>query len=274
MPPKQLQGSEQRRCSHCGSSHSSSHWKKHPTSGQQLCNACCKYAQKHGGQLPPDSVLQRRPAEPRRLGTKEEMAQRRCLQCGSASPGNGQGACWRRNPATGEEWVCAPCYSRIGWQLKQRSDKQRQRRHRQRQTAARAHSQQEHSNDGASSEEGEQAPAAQPTQRQRPKRKRQQEEHRPKRESVPASHGAASAAKKRARGKQQAEASDGGVPARRDVAEQDKPPASPTGSSGSGASRRGLNTCRCWHRSRRSAPPRQLPPRCLTEKGSQPAARG
>ena len=110
--------SEEKHCSHCGTRHTSSSWRRHPPSGQQLCDACGKYADEHRGQLPPDSLLQRRPAQPRQMeDVRSDMAQRLCLHCGSASPG-GKGAFWRRHPATGEEWVCTPCHGRAYYQLK------------------------------------------------------------------------------------------------------------------------------------------------------------
>ena len=120
MPPSgQPAGGAEKRCTHCGSSHTTVHWRNHPTSGQSLCNACRKYADRNRGQLPPDSVLQRRPAQPRLMAdVRKEMSQRRCLQCGSGSPGRGVRACWHRHPATGEEWLCWPCSGRIYKQLK------------------------------------------------------------------------------------------------------------------------------------------------------------
>ena len=120
MPPEgQPAGGEEKRCTHCGSSHTAGHWRHHPTSGHRLCGACAQYADKHSGLLPPDSVLQRRPAQPRRMAdVRQEMAQRRCLHCGSSSPGGGKWAQWTRHPATGEGWLCATCYQRASRQLK------------------------------------------------------------------------------------------------------------------------------------------------------------
>ena len=127
MPRPKQQGSrgqpdgKEKHCSHCGSSHTGGNWRNHPTSSQRLCNACRKYADNHGGQLPPDSVLQRRPAQPRQMAdVRRDMAQRRCLRCGSSSPGGGKRACWHRHPATGEEWLCSACYSTAHKQLKKK----------------------------------------------------------------------------------------------------------------------------------------------------------
>lgn len=120
MPrPKQQGPQGEKHCSHCGSCHTSGVWRWHPTSGQRLCHACFWYADRHGGQLPPDSVLQRRPVQPRWMAdVRRDMAQPRCLRCGSSRPGNGKGAAWKRHPATGEEWLCSSCYSTAHKQLK------------------------------------------------------------------------------------------------------------------------------------------------------------
>ena len=107
-------------CSHCSATRTSGKWRRHPTSSQRLCNACGDYASRHGGQLLEESVLQRRPAEPQRRGSKEEIAQRRCLQCGSASPGGGTRATWLRHPLTGQEWLCKPCYNSAQLRKKRR----------------------------------------------------------------------------------------------------------------------------------------------------------
>ena len=34
----------------------------------------------------------------------------RCLRCGSDSKGPARNAAWRAHPATGEQWVCTPCF--------------------------------------------------------------------------------------------------------------------------------------------------------------------
>ncbi len=117
---------EERRCTHCGSRHTcGENWRRHATAWQRLCHNCRTYAYNHGGQLPPDSVLQPRPAEPRKLANvRREMAQRRCLRCGSASPGGGKKPCWYRHPVTGEEWLCVPCRSRLYRQLRKHSRQQ------------------------------------------------------------------------------------------------------------------------------------------------------
>lgn len=112
------------RCSHCGSCHTEGDWRRQPASGQRLCHACRSYADNHSGQLPPESVLQRRSAQPRRLGTKEERAQRRCLRCGSGSPGSAKRPQWRRHPAIGEEWLCHTCHMRACRQLKKQTARQ------------------------------------------------------------------------------------------------------------------------------------------------------
>jgi len=197
---------DEKRCSHCGSHHTSgSHWLRHPTTSQRLCNACWHYAHTHDSQLPPNSVLQRRPAEPRRLtDVRREMAQRRCLQCGSASPGNGKRPCWHRHPATGEAWLCSLCYNRVDWQVNQRRQKRQQRK----QQAPEECSMQLGSGSGkAGRAEGEQARAVQaPPQR---KRKLQQELHGPAGQTPAAFHdGRASVAIQRA--KQQPAGGDGG----------------------------------------------------------------
>jgi len=212
--------SEERRCSHCGSSHTSSGgWRRHPTTRRRLCNACGQYADTYGGHLPPASVLQRRLAEPRRLGTQEEIAQRRCLQCGSASPVSGKAACWCRHPATGEEWVCRPCRDRIYKRL--RGDRRRQeacttggnteaadiQQPAQLQRRLRAG----HTHGTSNAEGGEQARAAPAPPPPPRKRRRQQEQHEPEGEAPAAFHnGPASAAKQRAGAKHAPPGDDGG----------------------------------------------------------------
>ena len=64
-PPAQLQragqGTEERRCSHCGVGHTSGGaWAREPATRALLCKACRQY-QRNNGALPPPSVLQRRP---------------------------------------------------------------------------------------------------------------------------------------------------------------------------------------------------------------------
>ena len=204
MPPSgQPAGSDEKRCTHCGSSHSLHRWRFHPTSGQRLCNACAQYADNHGGQLPPDSVLQRRPAQPRRMAdVREEIAQRRCLQCGSASPGGGKWAHWRSHPATGEGWLCGPCCGRIYDQLMGRTShrKKRQKDQWQQEGAQPAAQQSMSSSDGACLPEGKQAPTHIPT----VNRKRRREQQGPAAAAPAAFHaGPSGAAKQRGGAKQQ-----------------------------------------------------------------------
>ena len=144
-------GEEEERCSHCGTRHSSAGWWQHPTNGR-LCNTCYKYAARNGTLLP-TGVLQRRLQQPR--GTKEEIAQRCCLECGSASPGPAGNSRWVCNPLTGEEWLCKTCHSRIYLQLK----KQRQAQE----------------GEDAEDEEAQEAPAAQQQQQQQQQRRRRRE---------------------------------------------------------------------------------------------------
>ena len=207
-------GGDEKRCSHCGSSHTSQRWRRHPTSGQLLCGACGQYAVSQGGQLPPDSVLQRRPVQPRHMAdVRRGMAQRRCLQCGSASPGGGKRPCWYRHPATGEKWLCGPCCKRIYDRLKGRKshprtaqqaagvhdveEEQQQEQQAVKQSAHNTRRQQLEGGGKRSSEEGEEAPAAQV--RQRAKRERQQQQQRVEQEAAPTFNGPASAFEKRER---------------------------------------------------------------------------
>ena len=67
---------------------------------QLLCRACGQYSDYNGGKLPPPEVLAQRQQFPR--GTKEEIARRRCLQCGARSPGTKKKACWYRHLVTRE----------------------------------------------------------------------------------------------------------------------------------------------------------------------------
>ena len=99
-------------CSHRSTAHSSAwHWHK----GQRLC-AACDQALRDSGRLPSLATLQRRQQFPR--GTKEEIAQRRCLQCGARSPGTRVKACWRRHPVTREGWYCERCYDSVRRRIK------------------------------------------------------------------------------------------------------------------------------------------------------------
>ena len=132
------------------------------------------------------------------------MAQRRCLVCGSTSPGGGKRAHWNRHPATGEEWLCGPCQRRIHHQLKPQ--------HRQ-QAGAKTETteeqqQPEHSSGEADAGEGEQAPTTQPLP---VSRKRRQEGEEAEDEAAIFHGGPAAAAKRRADGKQQPAAGSGGT---------------------------------------------------------------
>ena len=238
---------QEKRCTHCGSSHTSGHWKYHPTSGQRLCNACRAYAGKHDGELPPNSVMmQRRRVQPRRMAdVQKEMAQRRCLHCGSASPGSGMKACWNRHPATGEEWLCKCCHQRACRQLK----KQQQQ--------AETEAMEEVHRPGHSSEarvpEGQQAPTPQ----LRPiSRKRRQERH-DSEGAVPTAFrdGPATAAKRRADSHRLPAAGSGGSGAEREAAQRRTPAVGPVGSRGNAhppaAKRR---------QRRKQAQPQHLPP--------------
>ena len=119
--PEDKAGSEaeerQKRCSHCGSQHSSGEWCRHKATGLHLCAACGQFSRNHDGSLPSREVLQQRRLFPR--GTKEEIAQRRCRQCGSRSPGNGSKASWLRHPATKEGWYCESCCRKARRRLEQ-----------------------------------------------------------------------------------------------------------------------------------------------------------
>ena len=83
-------------CSHCGAG-SSSNWNRHPTTGARLCSACRTYMSRHGGQMRPVGV--------------------QCLQCGGDSPGPQHSATWRPHPASGEGWLCSPCFAEVRRQL-------------------------------------------------------------------------------------------------------------------------------------------------------------
>ena len=263
MPPSgQPAGGEGKRCTHCGSSHTSGYWRSHPTSGQRLCNACGKYADNHGVQLPPDSVLQRRPAQPRRRGTRDEIAQRRCLQCGSASPGSSKRAKWNRHPATGEEWLCHPCHMRARRQL-------RKQQRRQAEAAAAEEEQQQpgHGSGVGDAPEGEQAPSPQPLP---VSRKRRQEQQGWADEAAAAFHdGPAAAAQRRADGRRQPEVGSGGVVGRCQHSRRQQNCASLLHSllcsGGSGARRRSHSTCRRGGRSHNQQRRRHLPPACKAQ---------
>lgn len=151
------------RCSHCGSTYTSNGWDKHPHTGERLCHACGQYAGKHGGELPSQELLAlREERRQRALGAGEEQwrappppqqrprqrqqqqqqplprpstaplqpqprppaQQRRCLACGSTSPGSYRRACWCRHPVTRQEWVCHPCYNKIYNQRKKEEARQ------------------------------------------------------------------------------------------------------------------------------------------------------
>ncbi|KAL4445347.1 hypothetical protein ABPG77_011172 [Micractinium sp. CCAP 211/92] len=83
--PGQLDG-----CSHC-SAVSSWRWRKHPDSQLRLCSACWDYLRAHGEERPVNV---------------------NCLRCGGSSPGTGRGVngSWHAHPATGERWLCSPCF--------------------------------------------------------------------------------------------------------------------------------------------------------------------
>ena len=249
MPPSgQPGGGEGKRCSHCGSSYTSGHWRCHPTSGQRMCSACRAYADHHGGQLPPDSVLQQRPAEPRRQGTREEIAQRRCLQCGWTSSGSGKRACWRRHPDTGKQWLCEPCYKRIHWQLNKRSQKRRQQ----------GQQPQQGLRHNCSETEGEQAPAPQslPV-----SRKRRQEQQGPEDAAPTAFHdGPAAAAKGRADGQRHSAAGGGSATAAAGMLPQQEVPldALAGGKDPQPAAKR--------QKRRKQAQPQHLPPQAEQEQ--------
>ena len=85
---------------------------------QLLCQACGQYSDYNGGKLPPPEVLARRHRLPKSRGTKEEIARRRCLQCGARSPGTSVKACWLRHPVTRAGWYCKPCYDKECRRLK------------------------------------------------------------------------------------------------------------------------------------------------------------
>ena len=86
---------------------------------QLLCNACGRYSdnKKNAGRLPPPEVLARRHRRPKKLGSKEEIAQRRCSSCGAPGPGTRMNAKWNRHPVTREGWYCEHCYDAVRRQL-------------------------------------------------------------------------------------------------------------------------------------------------------------
>jgi hypothetical protein len=51
---------------------------------------------------------------------------RRCLQCGSASKDSGRWASWHLHPATGEEWLCHPCFKAASAALLRQQSEQQQ----------------------------------------------------------------------------------------------------------------------------------------------------
>ena len=239
-------GAEGKRCTHCGSSHSSSYWRNHPTSGHRLCNACRKYAERNSGQLPPDSVLQRRSAQPRRMAdVRKEMAQRRCLTCGSASPGAGKRPQWYRHPATGEEWLCGTCNSRARRQLK------KQQRHDAHAAAEEEEEEEQsrHSSGEAGSAEGKQAPSP----RLPPASLKRRHEQQGCVDQTPAAFhdGPADAAKRRAEGQRRPAARSSGGASAAEAGQQE------TAAGGGGKAPLAAATRR---QRRKQAQPQHLPP--------------
>ena len=98
---------EERCCSHCGDAIAKSS-RRHPTTGQRLCNACGSFARRNGGALPSQEQLEQRQ---RTRQARAALGQRRCQGCGADSPGTSKSAHWRRHPETKAAWYCQPCYA-------------------------------------------------------------------------------------------------------------------------------------------------------------------
>lgn len=89
----------------------------HAGSGQQVCAACARHADGHGGELPsPDALQERRRQEAQRLRQRQAVreqeeveGERRCTHCGTdhSKP-------WRLDLLTGER-LCSNCRT---WQEK------------------------------------------------------------------------------------------------------------------------------------------------------------
>ena len=143
------------QCTHCGSLQpgppGGTYWRQHPTSKEQLCGQCYGRASRYGGELPALSDAEAEQEESEEEQPQQQPLQRQCLQCGSTSKGT-KSAQWHRHPATGEEWLCQPCYQKVDSALK--------RQHRQAETQA----QQEEKSEVEL--EGEEQPQQQPLQRQ------------------------------------------------------------------------------------------------------------
>ncbi|KAL4852855.1 hypothetical protein ACK3TF_006061 [Chlorella vulgaris] len=133
MPRPQVAGSgeqqtaeeqSQRQCSHCGSPRSTAKWRRHSTTRARLCSACGQYERKNNGRLPSAAVLQRREQQRHVVAASKERhvppSQRRCLQCGTRTPG----AQWNRHPATKEEWLCHSCYHCAWKELKRKRQRE------------------------------------------------------------------------------------------------------------------------------------------------------
>ena len=144
------------QCTHCGSLQpgppGGTYWRQHPTSKEQLCGQCYGRASRYGGELPALSDAEAEQEESEEEQPQQQPLQRQCLQCGSTSKGSTKSAQWHRHPATGEEWLCQPCYQKVDSALK--------RQHRQAETQA----QQEEKSEVEL--EGEEQPQQQPLQRQ------------------------------------------------------------------------------------------------------------
>ena len=158
-----------RQCTHCGflqpgPAGRQYYWRRHPTTREQLCAPCGRYADKHGGELPElleeeeqeDSEEQQDEdsEEDEEEHPQRQPPQRQCLQCGSTSKGSAKWAGWHRHPASGEEWLCHPCYRKVHNAIK------RQQRQAEKQAQQEVESEVEPDEEEQSEEEEEEAAIA------------------------------------------------------------------------------------------------------------------
>ena len=141
QPPQQ---SPQRQCLQCASPTKGSGrwatWHRHPATGEEwLCQPCYqkeraaiqrqqRQPEKHRQEVESEEEEAQSEEEEEEEQQQQQPPQRQCLQCGSTSKGSSKSAAWHRHPATGEEWLCQPCFSeaRAALQRQQRqAEKQR-----------------------------------------------------------------------------------------------------------------------------------------------------
>jgi hypothetical protein len=120
---------QSRQCLRCGSASKGdaprASWHRHPATGAEwLCHACFLKAAAEARQQRRQQNRQqlgdvqgqvadagdKQPGQQLQPVQAEPQAERQCLQCGSASKGSGRWASWHSHPATGDKWLCQPCF--------------------------------------------------------------------------------------------------------------------------------------------------------------------